>query len=163
MNRSASKKLFVYASILSIGALFSCGECNFNFGLDPGEKVEFGSGQEIYYKDGATEEEAQALGEYLKEIEYFSGNNSNSVQLVRDGDTYVVRFVLKEGYWEKDENMGAYKKMGRDISAMVFDSAPVEVHLCNDQLETQRKLTWEEIERDAPSLEGVPIPSKQGE
>ena len=62
------------------------------------------------------------------------------MQLEKEGDTYQFRMVVKEGYEEKEEFINLAKQFANELSADVFEGAPVEVHLCDEHLETLKKV-----------------------
>jgi hypothetical protein len=110
-------------------------------GCNPyGEKLTFGKG-EVFYKEPVKKEEAEKLGKFLKdEVEFFDDTTQRSVQLLKDGSTYKVRFVVKEGVEKEDNTKAIFELMASGMSAAVFDGAPVQVELCNDRLETVKAL-----------------------
>lgn len=99
-----------------------------------GTKLEFNKG-ELYYTDKVTEAEAQKLGKFLVDASFFNGDEK-SVQLTKEGETYQVRYPIKEGF-EKDAN---YEKtaafFGAALSKELFDNKPVEIHMTDDALKT---------------------------
>lgn len=112
-----------------------------------GEKLQVGSG-EVYYTDGATEAEAQKLGDWLKENGYFADDGvTRSVQVRKEGDVYQVRFVVQEDAIDQAGTAEIFRALGDLISADVFGGAPVEVHLTDEYMETQHVLE----ETEAPS------------
>ncbi len=128
-------KKFLFLGLVALTALVaSC--------TDYGDKVEKGK-TEVYYKDGATEEEAQALMDLLFEQKYFNEDKENSVQILKDGDTYHVNFVVKEDFWDKEDVIQGFKFMGRLIQSEVLDGADLIVNLCNDKLESQKEIKIE--------------------
>ena len=100
---------------------------------DFGEKYEVKK-TEIYYKDGATLEDAKRLGKKLEEIKFVDGDRK-STQLTKRGEVWEFRLATTEG--EADE---ATKKPFKLICLQVssaFDGDEVEVHMCNQKLETK--------------------------
>jgi hypothetical protein len=99
-----------------------------------GKKVAFGK-NEVYYKgDGVTEVQAQKLGEYLEEKEYFDKKNAKSIQLTKDEDDYLVHFVVDEKKITNDARLNWWK-LQYDLSKDVFDDKPVRIALANEKLE----------------------------
>jgi hypothetical protein len=99
-----------------------------------GTKLEFNKG-ELYYTEKVTEAEAKKLGNFLVEASFFNGDEK-SVQLTKEGETYQIRYPVKEGF-EKDAN---YEKtaafFGAALSKELFDNKPVEIHMTDDGLKT---------------------------
>jgi hypothetical protein len=107
-----------------------------------GEKLTF-NGTDVYYKDGATINDAVNLGEYLIKLEITKDKKNKSFQIFKNGDVYVLRMVVIKGK-END------KKVIEDIKAAcvetaedVFkvDKSKIEIHLCDDTFLTKRVVT----------------------
>ena len=62
--------------------------------MNPGEAIEFGQCK-LYYKEPVTSEQAQRVGKVLMEAGYFVESVKRDVQVLKDGETYVLRFVFK--------------------------------------------------------------------
>ena len=106
-------------------------------GRGHGHRVRFGDGQEVYYKDGATEADARRLGEFLTRVGYFEGDGPRSVQIVRPGGVWQVRMVLREGAWDNQAAQRLLARTGADIGVEVLDGADLELHLCDGRLKTR--------------------------
>ena len=127
MKPSTSVKTFLYL-LLALICTTSVG-CGPNFG----EKLDVNN-TEIYYKDGATLADAERLGKQLEKMKFIDGNNK-SVQLVKRGDVWEFRMATVK--WEDDEaSKGPLKLYALQISSG-FDGDEVEVHVCNNKLETK--------------------------
>src|SRR5947209_1178772 len=50
---------------------------------------------ELFYTRDVTDAEAQKLATYLRETGLFGGEDGASVQLAKEGETYVVSFVVQ--------------------------------------------------------------------
>lgn len=106
----------------------------------PGKKLTFGKG-EVYYKDPVTEAQAKKLGDFLKgEVEYFNDSDERSVQVIKDGGTFVVRFVVKDGAENDEKALVGFKALTIAFSSMVFEGAMTRVELTNDRLKTMKAL-----------------------
>jgi hypothetical protein len=105
-----------------------------------GKNVDFGQGQEVFYAKGATKDEARKLGQFLQRIKYFSGQRPASVQVARDGERYIVSFVLQPGAWAQPDVLASAAQLRVAIAAEVFEGKPVEVRLCDEELTPQRML-----------------------
>jgi len=130
-----------------------------------GEKVEFGD-SEVYYKDPATQAEAQKLGEFLEKNGYFGKDKGNSVQLKKENDTYQVRFAVKEDAWKEAKYKLAFMLMRFQLKTAVFPGEKVEVHLCDDHLKTQH-VVGETEKKDAvtqtPAPDAAPAAAPDGD
>jgi len=101
-----------------------------------GVKLIFNAG-ELYYTQPVTRFEAEKLGQYLVQAKFFDGTRK-SVQIKKSGQTYQFRLVVKEGYDRNEEYIGQVKEFSAELSEGVFDNAPVDIHLCDSYLKTQR-------------------------
>ena len=124
------------SSLLALGAMMmflaSC--------TDYGTKIEFGN-CEIFYTKNVTENEGQKLGDFLQEAGYFkAAAEGASVQLDKEGDKYLVRFVVKEGIDKDEKYVNQMSTFLTTIQVHVFDGKTVEGHLCNSSFETLRKV-----------------------
>ena len=127
MKPSTLSNSFLYL-VFALICISSIG-CGPNFG----EKLEI-EGTEIYYKDGATQADAQKLGDKLKELQFVDGNRK-SVQLLKPDDVWEFRMAVgKSGNSEAIRNQ--MKRYCLELSS-AFDGAPVEVHICNSGLESK--------------------------
>jgi hypothetical protein len=104
-------------------------------------------GVELYHTDNVTDAEADILGNYLVSQKFADGK-AKTVQLTKSGNTYQFRFVVKEGM-DKDAGFAKTSKFfGSMLSAQVFNGAPVEVHLCDDQLSTLKVLVADDYGKE---------------
>lgn len=132
-------------SLASIFMLFYIGFCCFlvlssaplsSFLSSYGTELTFNGGQ-LFYTSSVTEAEAKKLGQYLVENGFFDGN-LKTVQINKSGNTYEFRMVVKKGI-EQDESMVlAAKMLAIELSESVFNNAPVDIHFCDERLETIR-------------------------
>lgn len=110
------------------------------FEPDP-ECVTFESGDEIYYEGDATKEDAQRLGEALKEQGFFGTEPGKSVYLSKGQEGIALSFVLKAGAWNETETQQSGRRMCQRLSANVFGGQPVEIRLCDEFLRVKKKLS----------------------
>ena len=101
-----------------------------------GERMEFNGG-ELYHTATVTADEATRLGQYLVAEEFFDGNEK-TVQLNKNGSTYEFRFVVKKGLEDDPEFIATVKAFASELSEDVFDGNQVDIHLCDEYLETVR-------------------------
>ncbi len=131
------KNLMLIAMAVLFAGLTSCN----NYG----EKLMFDT-TELYYTDKVTEDEANDFGKYLQESGFTDGDETKTVQLTKDGDTYQFRMVVKDGY-DKDEDYELIAQaFAYNISEDVFDGDDVEIHLCDENLKTLKVVKMEEVE-----------------
>jgi len=116
--------LFILLSALVLAS--SC-----NLFPDYGKKIEFGE-SEVYYKgDGVTEKEAQKLGDYLVENDILDNKKKKSVQLINDGEDYIIRFVFDKKQLT-DESRFVLWKFQYNLSQDVFHGKPARIALTDE-------------------------------
>lgn len=110
------------------------GSCNlFN---DYGKKYKVNDKSSVYYKgDGVTEADAKKLGDYLLQGQYFDTKTDKAVQITKDGDTYVLHFVVDKDKLEKNRDaVGTFWRLQYTISEDVFNEKPIKIILADDHL-----------------------------
>ncbi len=101
-----------------------------------GTKLMFNKG-ELYYTEGVTEDEANKLGKYLVDNEFFDGVEK-SAQITKEGSKYQFRMVTQEEFIE-DANFAVIAgTMAQQLSTAVFGGAETELHLCDEMLKTKK-------------------------
>ena len=103
-----------------------------------GTKLDFNNG-ELYYTDNVTESDAKKLGDYLVNSGFFSGKKI-TVQLDKSGATYQFRMVVQPEKQNDEATAVLMKAFAEEISEEVFNDAPTELHICDDQLKTVKVL-----------------------
>jgi hypothetical protein len=89
---------------------------------------------DVYHHPSVSASEANELGNYLVKSGFADGD-AKSVQIRRKDGTYQFRMVADMAQ-VNDETMPAFIQFRRELSDDVFDSNPVEIHLCNNKFET---------------------------
>lgn len=103
-----------------------------------GERIKLNNGSELYYTSTVTADEAHRFANFLNDDDLGLVKNGTraTFQLNKTGDCYEVRLVVKPGA-ENDPDIGTSAKVwGVVVSRKVFGGAPVEIHLCNERLNT---------------------------
>jgi hypothetical protein len=99
-----------------------------------GPKVQHGN-IDVHYTEGATQAEADRLGNYLAKAWGDSGGR-RTVQLKKTADGYQFRMVIKPEFQKDQQTLKQLQFDGARISRDVFDGAAVELHACDDHLKT---------------------------
>ena len=105
-----------------------------------GQKITYASGEEVYYAKGATEADARALGESLRQSGFFDGKGPKSVRVSLDGGRLVISFVVKDRVLRDLKLQDAFRTIGREASQQAFGGRPVVVELCDEHFEVKKKL-----------------------
>ena len=92
---------------------------------------------QIFYTSDISDEEVNALGNYLVKADWGKGNDK-TIQITKSGDTYQFKMVLKKGL-EQDAKMALmFAKLALQLSQDVFHNKTVEFHACDEHLSTLR-------------------------
>lgn len=125
-----TKKLIVITLFLFVIA------CTMGCIQNYGKKLLFNGG-ELYYTPNVTLSEASKLGQYLVTEEFFDGN-PKTVQLNKTGNTYEFRMVVKKGLENDQDVLLGVKILSAALSENVFQGNQVDIHLCDEYLDTIR-------------------------
>lgn len=118
-------------AFLSLAAVAGCG--------GHGPKVQHGD-IEVFYKEGATKEEADRLGSHLAKAWGGMGAGRRSVQLTKPEGNYQFRLVVKPELQTDDKTLRALEIDGARVSRDVFGGVPIEVHSCDEHFKTVKAL-----------------------
>ena len=100
-----------------------------------GDKIKINDKSEVYYKDGASKDDAQRLGNFLLKNSYFDSLSEKSVQLTKNKDTFDVKFVVDKAKVEQQGNSEfLFQILGAAISSEVFANKPVKVILADQYM-----------------------------
>jgi hypothetical protein len=127
------KKLFCIIFIAAV--TFTIQSCSKH-----GNELSFNKG-ELYYTESVQKSDAQKLGSYLQNEGFFNGEK-RIVQLNREGKLWEFRMVVKKGTETDDEYINLFGFFSLQLSKAVFDNQPVDIHLCNDKLETLKVIPF---------------------
>jgi hypothetical protein len=97
--------------------------------------VDFGGGDAVIYEGTATQADAQALGQQLKTIGFFSGKGAN-VFLAKDGGT-TITFVVSDGTWNNPTMVTGFETIVRSVAASV-GGLPIDLRLDNTTLTVEK-------------------------
>jgi hypothetical protein len=122
---------------VSFGVLFTY---DFFFNEGFGQKITYASGEEVYYTKGATEADARALGESLRQSGFFDGKRPKSVRVSLDGNRLVISFIVTDRALRDPKLQDTFRTLGQQASQQAFGGRPVEVELCDQYFEVKKKL-----------------------
>lgn len=115
-------------------------------GNEYGYSLEFKeTNDEVLYITPVTEEQAQKIGEYLTESNFFIKENNVSVQAKFDHkiQAYIISFVMDESLYKEEMDL-IFEMFRSEISAKVFDNKETHVLICDQNLVEFRVLTGNE-------------------
>ena len=105
---------------------------------DHGKEKTF-NGVQLFHTSDITDSEATKLGNYLVKSGFADGV-PKTVQLNKSGDTYEFRMVVKKGIEQDQEYCNLGKLMAAELSSELFNGKSVDVHFCDENLETLKVL-----------------------
>jgi hypothetical protein len=117
-----------------------------------GKKVKIeGTKGEVYYKDGATEAEARKVGNFLRETDFLAKDKEASIQLMKEGSEYIVRFVYVKEYYEKTAGLeDVFKAYAAKMSKEIFEGAKVNIALADNKFKDFKKIPYDETVAKTP-------------
>jgi len=92
---------------------------------------------DIFFLSPVKKSEAEKLASHLEKLR-FNPAHRFTIQLARIEKTTQVRVVIVEGSERDPQLLNDFRDLGRDLSVNVFNNNPVEIHLCNPMLVTQK-------------------------
>lgn len=93
------------------------------------------AGDSEIFHDGMESEQVERFVQFGQESGLL-GETPLSIHLSKDGDVIVLRMVVVDPSDTSEEAMAPLKAIAEDISANVFDGAPVRVVACDDNFAT---------------------------
>lgn len=104
-----------------------------------GKKISVGQ-SEVYYKgEGVTPQDAEKTGAFLLQKELISKDKQSSAQVIKEGNTYVVRLVM--AHKEVDPALKLnFWKLQSDLSKEVFNGADARFALTDDHFDNEELL-----------------------
>ena len=99
-------------------------------------KTLIGARDTVYYFGAATDADAQALGQALREAGYLQDLGVSVA--VSKGDRTTLGFVVGEGVWERPDAVAAFARLARRVAPSIGGS-PIELHLLNAEMQVQRE------------------------
>lgn len=120
-------------SLLFVGTLLMSG-CT-----DYGEKVEQGE-NEVFYKDGATKEQAQKVLDILIESGAFNPDVESSAQVLKSDGGYVVNIIVREELRESEEVRDFLETIGQQMVYDVFEGNPLTVNITDEKFEVLKEI-----------------------
>ncbi|HVN94704.1 MAG TPA: hypothetical protein VMT38_13470 [Terracidiphilus sp.] len=100
--------------------------------------VDFGGGDVVIYEGTATQANAQALGQQLKTLGYFTGKGAN-VFVAKDNGT-TLGFVVADGTWDNASDVSDFEIMVRGVASTV-GGLPIDLRLLNSTLVDEKDET----------------------
>jgi hypothetical protein len=99
-------------------------------------KAIIGARDALYYLGSATEDDARALGQALRDAGYLDDLGVSVV--VSKGDGTAIGFVVGEGVWERPEAVEGFQRLARRVAASI-GGLPIQVRLLNAEMEIKKE------------------------
>ena len=99
-------------------------------------KVIVGARDAVYYLGSATESEAKALGQALRDVGYLQ-DLGVTVELSKDNAT-ILGFVVSNGVWDRPDALAGFQNLARRVASSV-GGLPVGVRLFSPQMELRKQ------------------------
>ena len=99
-----------------------------------------GAHDEIYYLGSATEADARALGQALRDAGYLH-DLGVSVVISKGGGT-AIGFIVSDGVWEQPETVVRFAHLARRVAASV-GGLPIQMRLLNAEMEVKKEMAVE--------------------
>jgi len=138
-GRIASRWIAAGLGVLALAAWAAI----YLFALGQSKKVTIGSNDSVYYAGSATRQDAQALGDKLKAISFFSDRGA-AVMLSKGADGTVVSFVMQDGAWNQPAMVAGIEEVGREIAPTV-GGFPITVRMANTLQQTRKQMAVGEV------------------
>lgn len=102
-------------------------------------KVTIGTKDVVEFSGSATKEDAQVLGQRLKQIGYFT-DRGVTVTLSKDKGETAVSFVVREGAWNQPEMISSFEDVGRQVAPSV-GGFPIKVRMMDTSGQKRKEMT----------------------
>lgn len=110
------------------------------------------NGGNLYYKPPVTEAEANALSRWLANEGFFK-SPGKTLQLKKTGNIYEFRHFgfINDELTNNPKAIALCNEMSWDMSRTLFKGAQVNIHLCDERMNTIRVIAGETAHSDEPS------------
>jgi hypothetical protein len=103
----------------------------------------------VVYEGAATQAEAQALGQKLQSLGFFSGKGVDVI-LAKHPDSTTIAFVVSDGVWNDASAVSDFEDMVRQVAPAV-GGLPVKMHLLSTKMQKEKDETINAQPAPAPN------------
>jgi hypothetical protein len=100
-------------------------------------KTVVGAKDIVYYLGTATERDAKALGQALRDAKYLEDLGVTVV--VSKGGGSAIGFVVDNSVWDRPEAVAAFQNLAREVAPSI-GGLPVQLRLLNADMETKKEV-----------------------
>lgn len=98
------------------------------------DKVTIQPGQEIFFSNGATRDDAQKLARTLQESEAFKSIGDLLIILSKDSKGFEVSYSIRPEAFDDPKALKQMEVQATNLSDITFDKTPVAINLCDEYL-----------------------------
>jgi hypothetical protein len=120
----------------------------------PLERLVYGD-CDVYWENGATEDQARSVGDYMVEIGVFAPEHALDITVSQPGEELRLAFTLAEGRWDDPDTVSSFRNIAAWVSQDLIAGDPVQVLLCDDWGTPKRALHSDDLELVAPGSSGA--------
>lgn len=91
---------------------------------------------EVRYTKNVTLEEVEQLKKFLIEFEFSNDENRKTVALDKENNIYIFKMVLDKSQIENEATVTLLSFFKDELSKNVFNNQPVQIHMCDDLMNT---------------------------
>ena len=95
----------------------------------------------LYYTDKMNEADAKRTGDFLKRNGFYTAGEEKDIQLDKAADTVLLKMVVDKSKLNTETEQ-ALEALPAIFSDSLFAAKPVNVLLCNDNLESFRTINF---------------------
>ena len=127
------------SAAIAVAALV-CLSVGYQLVFKPGE-VEVAGGN-VRFTNGGTRKEAQAVGDAMVAMHYFTPAHRATAVVLHDHGRHVVELVVMAEFLDDEQQQIEWHALADELSLRALDGNEVDIWLANPDLEPQIKLPW---------------------
>jgi len=105
----------------------------------PGTRVKISNVESVYYSGDATEAQARALGEALRNAGWFTGNREASALLYKGPKGTIISLVANPESWQDPKSEAFFQALGKQIAPAV-GGPPITLRLVDRDRNVKKEL-----------------------
>jgi general stress protein CsbA len=105
------------------------------------QKVDYGNNQAVYYKLDATKDDAIALGNYLRKVNFFDSAGHKNVFISKEADEYKITFPVKNSVVSDKKILDAFSEFRKLTIENVFPGKKLKLILSDSKGNTLKEIS----------------------
>ena len=118
LNARPAKSQRILGLVLGIAIILAIGAAVLWY-RSPGKRVKISDVESVYYSGDATEKDARALGDALKNAGWFKGEHEVAALLYEGPKGTIVSLVTKPSAWEDPHSEAFFQSLGKQVAPAV--------------------------------------------